>query len=95
MKKALEDNVQLIGSEGHCLRLAIVVKARAIGMDDEEITLLFQNLDNYDYDISHEKVVETRKFNYLPWSCDTLRDKCGTLIVCFCEGCLLMHKIYT
>jgi hypothetical protein len=92
MKRALEDNIQLIGSDGHHLRLAIVCKAQAIGMDDEEITLLFQNQDNYDYDISHGKVVETKKYNYLPWSCDALLDKCGKLIAHYCKECPMMHK---
>lgn len=87
MNKALEDNLQLIGSEGHHLRLAIVVKAQAIGMDDEEIAQLFQNQDNYDFDISYSKVAETRKYNYLPWSCDTLRDKCGEMVGAYCVGC--------
>lgn len=87
MKRALKDKLQLHGSEGHHLRLAIVVKAQAIGTRDEETAQLFQNQDDYDYDVSYGKVVETRKYDYSPWSCDALRDKCGKFVTNYCASC--------
>lgn len=87
MKKVLEDKLPLHGSEGHNLRVAIVVKAQTIGMDEEETAQLFLHQDNYDRDLTYSKVAEIRAYDYLPWSCDTLRDKCGNLMGDYCEVC--------
>ena len=91
MKRALEAGVQLHGPEGHHLRVAIVVKAQVIGMDEEETAKLFQHQDNYNYDITKGKVDEIRGYDYQPWSCDTLRDKCGKLVADYCRTCPLVE----
>jgi len=85
MKKALEDRLTLDGGAGHNLRVAIVVKAQVIGMNEEEITKLFQHQADYSHDVSYDKVVEIRGYDYQPWSCETLRDKCGNLIMNYCR----------
>jgi hypothetical protein len=87
MKKALEDRLTLDGGAGHNLRVAIVVKAQVIGMNEEEITELFQHQADYNPDVSYGKVVEIRGYDYQPWSCDTLRDKCGNLVTNYCGIC--------
>jgi DNA primase large subunit len=92
MKRALEDKFLLNGSEGHNLRVAIVVKAQAIGMTEQETTQLFQNQDDYDRDITLSKVVEIRGYDYQPWSCGTLRDKCENLIMDYCRTCPMVER---
>ncbi|OPY55334.1 MAG: hypothetical protein A4E49_00454 [Methanosaeta sp. PtaU1.Bin112] len=87
MQRALDDKVSLQGSEGHHLRLAIAVKAQHIGLSAEETTQLFQSQTDYDDDFSLNKVLETWSYNYSPWSCYTLRDKCGKLINGYCRSC--------
>jgi hypothetical protein len=92
MNRALEDSLTLDGEAGHNLRVAIVVKAQVIGMNEEETTKLFQHQADYSHDISYGKVVEIRGYDYQPWSCDTLRDKCGKLVVDYCRTCSIMRS---
>ncbi|NYT08672.1 MAG: hypothetical protein GKC09_01845, partial [Methanosarcinales archaeon] len=81
MQRALDDRVALKGSEGHHLRLAVVIKANKIGMTAEATAQLFQSQKDYDHDFSLNKVLETWSYNYSPWSCSTLRDKCVSMAV--------------
>ena len=87
MQRALEDKISLEGSEGHHLRLAIAVKAQYIRLTAEETAKLFQSQKDYDHDFSLNKVQETWGYNYSPWSCESLRDKCGNLIKGYCRSC--------
>jgi hypothetical protein len=87
MERALADNIALVGSEGHNLRLAIAIKANTIGMDAEATAQLFQSQKDYDHDFSLKKVQETWCYNYFPMSCTSLRDKCGKLVNPYCRTC--------
>ena len=91
MKRALEDKLRLNGSEGHNLRVAIVVKAQSIGMTEEETAQLFRHQNDYDHDITSGKVVEIRGYDYQLWSCEALRDKCGKMITNYCRTCPMNH----
>jgi hypothetical protein len=88
MQKAFEDKISLTGSEGHHLRLAIAAEGKVAGMSPEDVAKLFQNQKDYNYDISLKKSEEVWTYDYSPWSCDTLRDKCGSLVKRYCEECL-------
>jgi hypothetical protein len=93
MLRALEDRVALVGAEGHNLRMAIAVKARSIGMTPEETATLFQHQPNYDYDLSLTKAEDLTKaeeawnYDYQPWSCETLQDRCGGIVRKYCKTC--------
>lgn len=87
MQRALEEKISLEGSEGHHLRLAIAIKANNIGMDAETTAQLFQCQADYNHDLSVNKVLETWSYNYSPWSCEALRDKCGRLVKSYCLSC--------
>jgi len=87
MERALKEQVPLEGSEGHNLRMAIAVKAHAIGKAAEEIASLFEHQADFDYEFSLKKARETEKYDYAPWSCQTLRDKCGDLVAIYCSTC--------
>jgi len=87
MQKAFEDNLLLTGTEGHHLRLAIAAEGRAVGMSLEDVVKLFQNQMDYNYEISLKKAQEAWTYDYYSWSCDTLRDRCGSLVERYCEGC--------
>lgn len=91
MQRALEDKLSLEGSEGHHLRLAMAVKAQHIGLPAEKAAQLFQSQEDYDHDISLNKVLETWSYAYSTWSCETLRDKCGKLIKGYCSSCPFNH----
>jgi len=87
MQRALEEKISLEGSEGHHLRLAMAIKAQKIGLDAEATAQLFQSQRDYDHDFSLNKVLETWSYAYSPWSCSTLRDKCGKLVKAYCQTC--------
>ena len=87
MQRALEDKISLEGSEGHHLRLAMAVKAQHIGLPAEKAAQLFQSQEDYDHDISLNKVLETWSYAYSTWSCEALRDKCGKLVTSYCSSC--------
>lgn len=92
MQRALEDQLPLEGSEGHHLRLAMAIKAQKIGLDAEATAQLFQHQKDYDHDFSLNKVLETWSYAYSPWSCSTLRDKCGNLVKAYCQSCPFNQK---
>lgn len=88
MERALADGLPLNHSDGHNLRLAIAVKAQVIGLTAEATAQLFQHQADYDYEYSLNKALETREYNYSPWSCLALKDKCGSIVSRYCSSCL-------
>jgi len=89
MQRALDDKILLEGSEGDNLRLAMAIKAQKIGLDAEATAQLFQYQKDYDHDFSLNKVLKTWSYDYSPYSCSTLQDKCGKLIKGYCQSCPL------
>lgn len=87
MQRALDDKLLLEGSEGHHLRLAVAIKANKIGLSAEDTAQLFKHQMDYDHEFSLNKVLETWSYNYSAWSCETLRDKCGSLVKKYCPSC--------
>ena len=87
MSRLLSDNVPLTGSEGHEMRLAIAVMAKHLVMTAEDTVNLFQHQSDFNYDFSLTKVLETWKYDYHPYSCETLQDKCGGLVQGYCITC--------
>jgi hypothetical protein len=87
MERALADSLPLNHSEGHNLRLAIAVKAQVIGMTAEATAQLFQHQEDYDFEFSLNKVRETWTYDYSPWSCPALKDKCGSIVSRYCSSC--------
>jgi hypothetical protein len=87
MERALVDGLQLNSSDGHNFRLAIAVKAQVIGMTAEAAAQLFQHQEDYDFEYSLNKVRETWTYNYSPWSCSVLKDKCGSIVSRYCSSC--------
>jgi hypothetical protein len=87
MARALAEGSPLEGGEGHNLRVAIAAKAANIGMSPEEAALLFKDQPDYNFDISLKKCREPAEYGYSPWSCATLRDKCGDHVTRWCPTC--------
>lgn len=95
MIHALEDKIPLKESPGHAFRVAIAVKARVIGMSEEEAARLFAKQDDFDYDISLYNVKKTYKYGYRsPYSCDKLRSECGDIVKKYCVTCPFRKRQY-
>ena len=54
---------------------------------DEEAAQLFADQPDYNHEISLAKVIEIRGYGYKPYSCTTLKDKCGGLVGQYCRDC--------
>jgi|LGVF01.1.fsa_nt_gb hypothetical protein len=76
-------NKDLIGSDGHMMRIAIVREFFNFGMTDPgELVELFKNQSDYDYEISLNKVLSIIKDDYKIWHRDTLNEHCESFINC-------------
>lgn len=78
---------QLVGGEGHDMHIAIVREAYAAGMSRDEIIHLFEGQDNFNERITGNHVDALLQDIYPPWKCETLQDKCSSLVDC--ENCPL------
>ena len=61
---------QLVGGEGHSMRLAIVGEAIAAGKSREEIIHMFEGQDDFDESTTAKNVDYLIKKGYRPWKCD-------------------------
>lgn len=96
LKHLLDERTALEGGEGHEVRIAIAIEAICIGMTIEEIIGLYQHQPDFDHDITTEKVKDIGSRRYKPYRCETLREKCPTLIGPQCMTCLYCsHEIGT
>jgi hypothetical protein len=75
-------NEQLNGSEGNDMRVAIACEALASGKKRDEIIELFARQADFDQTIAAKYVDYIIAEEYRPWRCETLQDKCSTLIDC-------------
>ena len=73
---------QLVGGEGHDMHIAIVREAYAAGMSRDEIIRLFEGQDNFDERITTRHVDSLLADIYSPWRCETLHDRCSSLVDC-------------
>lgn len=75
-------NKQLVGGEGHDMRIAVVGEARGAGKNREEIIHLFESQEDFDETTTAKNVDYLIWNKYHPWKCETLRDKCSSFIDC-------------
>jgi Eukaryotic and archaeal DNA primase, large subunit len=91
MTEALK-GVTLTGSAGHNLRVAIVTKAVALGWTEDRICDLFRAQPDFSEEFTRVKIREIAARDYHPYSCETLRDQCGSLVGEYCAGCRFKPK---
>jgi hypothetical protein len=78
-------NKSLEGGEGNDMLVAVVCEALAAGKKREEIIHLFEGQADFDETISAKYVDYIIAKDYSPWKCETLHDRCSTLVDC--ENC--------
>ena len=91
MTEALK-GAALTESAGHNLRVAIVTKAAALGWTEDRICDIFRTQPDFSEEITRGKIREIAARDYHPHSCETLRDKCGSLVRVYCAGCRFKPK---
>lgn len=89
MKNLLADKVSLNGGEGNDMRVAIAAEAYNIGLPIESTIDLFKDQPDFNRDISRRDVTYVYSRGYGRYSCQTLWDKCGSLVSPYCPTCPL------
>jgi DNA primase large subunit len=91
MRQCISDALskQLVGGEGHDMRIAIVGEALAAGKCREEIIQLFENQADFDEATTAKNVDYIISKGYRPWKCETLRERCSSLVDC--ERCPMLR----
>jgi len=74
---------QLRGVTGHQMRLAAATELLNNGVSVDDAVEYFSHFENFDEQITREKLEEIKRLGYKPWRCETLRDKCGAYV----DGC--------
>lgn len=78
MKEAMNgEQGELRGDAGHHMRLALAAEMLNSGMSIEEAQEAFSQFDNYDPQITLEKLREISREGHRPWKCSTIKEKCG------------------
>ena len=86
--KAIEERWILEGSEGNNFRLALAGEMIARGYTDEAMHEVFEIQSDYSHDATQQKIRESRDSKYQPWQCDTIKDKCSSLVGSLCDTCV-------
>lgn len=92
IKAIIDTRVPLEGSEGHTMRVAIAVEAFNIGMGIESTVDLLQYQPDFDRGFTRSKVSEIHSRAYSRFSCEKLRDQCGSLVSNHCSRCPLISN---
>ena len=87
LKEVLAAKIPLVGSEGNDMRVAIAAEARNVGYTIEQTIELFKDQPDFNLDITRNYVEYIYANGYLPYSCNTLRGKCNSLISPYCVKC--------
>jgi hypothetical protein len=87
LKEVLAARIPLVGSEGHEMRVAIAAEARNVGYTIEQTIELFKDQPDFNPDITRKNVEYIYASGYRQYSCDTLREKCSSLITPYCIKC--------
>ncbi|MCD4767333.1 MAG: hypothetical protein K8R34_12545 [Methanosarcinales archaeon] len=95
--------MQLDGEEGNNFRLAICRDLIVKKLSDYQIHEFFKRQFDYNYAITQKLIIDRRKTiqkynmkhgkNNRYSRCDTMKDKCGTLIKPLCDTCEIKRKI--
>jgi len=86
--KAIEERLILEGSDGNNFRLALVCEMIAKGYTDEAMHEVFEIQSDYSREVTQQKIRESRDSKYQPWQCDTIKDKCFSLVGSLCDTCV-------
>jgi hypothetical protein len=87
MKSLLASKTPLEGSEGHEMRVAIAAEAWNIGLSVDQTIELFKGQPDFNPETTRRHVEYIYSQGYYPYKCDTLREKCRSLISTYCIKC--------
>jgi hypothetical protein len=89
IRGVIDSGVQLVGGDGHTMRLAIAAEALRCGLSTDEAVRLFGCQDDFNEQYTRYKIEFLREKNYKKYSCEKLQDECGLFVREYCEMCPL------
>ena len=87
LKGILAAKTSLEGSEGHEIRVAIAAEAWNVGYTIEQTIELFKDQPDFNPNTTRKNVEYIYTSCYRQYSCDTLVEKCSSLISPYCVKC--------
>lgn len=87
LKSILESGHRLEGSEGNEIRVAVGCEAKYAGLRLDEAIRLFQNVPDFDEDITRGYLEYIYNGPYKRYRCDTALEKAGSVILPYCKKC--------
>jgi len=88
-KSILESGHSLEGSEGNEIRVAIGCEAKCAGLGLDEAVRLFQNVPDFDEEITRKYLEYIYSGPYTRYRCDTVLEKAGSIVLPYCKKCRL------
>jgi len=85
----IDSGVQLNGSVGHSMRVAIAAEALNCGLSDNDAVDLFRNQSDFKEQVTIEQIRYIWGKNYRRYGCEKLWEECGSLVKEYCETCPL------
>jgi hypothetical protein len=87
LKSILESRHRLEGAEGNEIRVAIGCEAKCADLKLDEAVRLFQNVPDFDEDITRGYLEYIYNGPYKRYRCDTVLEKAGPIILPYCKKC--------
>ena len=92
MQGVLANKTPLEGPEGHEMRVAIATEAWNIGLPIEKAIKLFRDQPDYNPEMTRKNVKDIYLRCYYLYECDTLKEKCGSIVMSYCHDCPMLHE---
>lgn len=83
MEEAIKECLQMTGTQGHDMRIAMVAELSNMGWSRADICGVFVNQMDYDSNMTMKQIDSV--YHYNRWRCSTLRNRCSTFVKC--DGC--------
>jgi hypothetical protein len=91
-KRAIGEMWTLEGSEGHEFRLALLGEMMVNNYPEDDIHKVYKLQSDYSAQKTQKNIDYAREKGYKTWKCETIRDKCSTLLAGLCTTCVKTSK---
>lgn len=89
LKSILESDHRLEGAEGNEMRVVIGTEAKCSELTFDDAVKLFQNLPDFDEDVTRKYLEYIYSGPYKRYRCNTVLEKAGSIILPYCKKCKL------
>ena len=83
----VDEGVQLIGSDGHFMRVAIAAEALRCGLSEAETVDLFRAQSDFAEETTTSNIRYIWANKYHQFRCETLQETCNSMVSKYCRSC--------